>query len=464
MLYYRGRSGLIGRFDPASARKIASFYTNAAPSAGSVRPTGWNNCLTGIAVYCEFTDLSISAGGNRCYWTISDGTANNRAFQQKATVSGNNRLNFALTESATIRVLNRHFAAGLLSGRHKVLYIMRNGLAQCWLDGYLIWSSTAFNMPVLSAAAGGLYIGGLQDGTQLMSGDANVTLHEFRLYDSNNLPSEAQAAAITRNTAIITGVTQTNLPIYVGLGQSNMVGQATGTPIYNGTAAGNMKLLPYSGVYGAYADPWAVSTSSLITSLNDATAANSYMGYALERMAIVRGSEIILAPACLSATSVIATATNALGYNASTVISAITNTGGSSVNSMGTVLMSSLQRVILAGQHGIISGIVYQQGESEAGAGSDQAAYRLALQNTFNQIKNVTNAPLFIASLSAWNASTGATQVNWNATNATLQTVANDVGATFINLSGVAGTDVHYTTLTQVGNVGLIVGNALLGA
>lgn len=450
-------------------RVIRPFYINTNPTAAlgtTVRPTGWDKALNGVAVLMKYTDNAISNGGNRCFYTLY-ASASERALLQKTTVSGNNRQTAAMTTGHTVRISNRPFARGLLSGYHIALLIIAPNRQEHWQDGMKLMKSTAFSMPTFSASAGGLYIGGLQDGSQLISGDANVTIHEIQMFDADNLPiTDEECADLCRNLAIVSGVTRKNSRGHGSQGQSNDVGQAQVTITYDAGQLPKMKMLKHDGTYVQFADPLCDKTGSLIPALDTDSAYAGFNGYAEQRIAELRDDVQCFSAASVPGTSIVATTgsglTNAKSFNASTDISAITQTGGSNVLTMGTIFMAGLQKLILLSQHTHIESYRIAFGESDAVGGTSKSAMKTALAAHIAQVRLIfPGIKIYLQTLGAWNDSTGATEENWNNINtAIVELAAETWNCELIDVRGVAMSGIHYT---DTGNqaAGLIIGNTM---
>lgn len=386
-------------------------------------------------VMLSFTDNAIQTTNNGVYMTISAGTGTaNRMFLQNRTTGAAMRT--ATSSGGTAKTWDS-FVSQYPSGFHKVIFAWdASGLSVYWdgiLEHYSLSANSHWTLPV---GMDSVYINQLNSG-----GSARGATYSELKYWNTKL-TDAQCKKASMNNSILTGVTKdTSKYGVIGLGQSNMVGYAVGTPVY--ANALKMFQLTNAIVLGAYADPWDLSTGAKVPALNDTvTAGNNvgYMGYAANDYVTATGNDICVVPACLGGTSF---AGSTPSWNVSS------SAYGQGVGMLATGF-SAIMQAKLASQYINLNAVVFGQGEGDAttAAAVPQATYEAqysAYIDIFRAALDMPNLKWIDASLPNYQES------------ATIQAAKEAVGAVKTNMVVLDNTDLAaspHWDLTQVATVG----------
>ena len=392
------------------SKAVLPVYTNTTPSIGIEPITGFNG-NEGV-LYMEYTDSSANSGNDSVILTISDGGATNRIFVQKRTSNGGR---FRVLSGATgeTNEIYDGFLSTFANGTQRIavgysateLRVWVNGILVCKIEGNYV-QNTFSQVDTGQLTGGGFTFNGTPD--------------EVRFYDK--LLTDRQGCEITKGVSILSGVTfDATKDLYMFLGQSNSVGQGTGTQTYTNTS--DMFLLDNTMSMGAYSDPFAAHAGSLVSALNDSGANQgvSSAGHFADTLAGLTGNDIAVCPANLSGTSFTGT-TPTWDMNSSAY-----RTSGSKITGIMATAMGALTQIQIAKQHAAIKGFIWQQGEGDVDASLSEAAYETHLRSLILSAQCIvgTAIPWFNCSMpaaSTWAPSQGA----WDNIDTAQQDVAND--------------------------------------
>lgn len=413
------------------AAGIVPTYANSSPSIGVEPITGFN--ATEGTIYYEFNDTTMNNGNDSIIMMVSDGTNNNRIFIQKRTTQDRFRV---LTQSAagTNEVYDGYLVA-FANGNQRLAITYSADTFKLWWNGMLIckqdgnYTGVSFSQVDIGQLLGGTFT---HNGTPL----------DFKYYDT--ALSDNQCAGLTRGVQIQSGITYDETKdLYIFMGQSNSVGQATGTPTYTNT--GNIFLLDNSMTVVSYTDPFADPTGSKITALDDS--GGNYdvgsAGFFADDLAGLTGNDIMVCPANLSGTSFFGTTptwhTNSSAYR----------TSGTKITGMMATAIAAINQIQLAKQFAPIKGYIWQQGRGDVANATSEADYDTAETDLIQMVQRAaTNAAWFNCSMPARHSSETPTQADWDAINNAQVDVANALSGVFMvegtDIDGATGDRVHY--------------------
>ena len=433
---------------------LSPIYTDESPTQQStIAPAEMSGEAATILFELTDTDLN-NTSGDPVIMTISDGSSStNRIFFQKR--SAGKRLRVYTVANGTNPEAFDGYLSTLPSGNHKIAIgfsatdfrVWINGMLFCKIEGNYTRPDGLDSVP----------IGRLNGGGNNFSG----TINKIDIY--NGLLTDDQGRALTRNTAILNGVTfDATKDLYLFMGQSNSVGQATGSPVYTNTS--NMFLLGNDMTIGAYTDPYTDDTGSLIGVLDDASTNQNigYAGYFADKLSSNISKNIMVCPANLSGTGLAAPSNNTWntmddGYR----------TTGTKIIGMRGAATGAAHQIAMAAQFATIRGVIWGQGERDADDGISTAIYEAALTALIAEIRSAAgnlSLPWLNAGMAEYSTDITDTVAKYDAIITAQQNIAAaDTNAYFItgtDLPGIPGDEKHYS-LASNASIGATLANTI---
>ncbi len=419
-----------------SSRKRVLFpipvYINESPTQQLDLSPSELNPLRGT-VFFEFTDSNVTGGvsGSPVIFSIvnSGAIATERIFLQKRSANGG-RMRVVSTGNGTPNEVYDHFLPFFPNGKHKVAIGWDENNLKIWFNGVLFCEITGnYDRPVgLDVFGVGRLAGG---GSTYSSG----TIDKIEIY--NVLLTDAQAAQVTFNNEMLSGVTfDADKNIFMFMGQSNSVGQATGSPTYTNT--GQMFLLGNDMVMGAYSDPYADPAGALVAGMDDASFGIGYAGYFADSLSSLIDEDVAVCPANLSGQGLAADTSST--WNAKG--NANYRTGGTKITGILGTCMGAMNQICMAQQFGTIQGVIWGQGETDANRAVSQATYTSELQELIQAVRYAAGnkgLPWFNVGMPEYTNDISSTFAKYEAI-IDAQIAASDVDS---NVFFVSGTDVE---------------------
>ena len=429
----------------------SATYINNAPIRG-IEPIAGFNGVQGV-LYMSYTDTSANVGDNSVLLTISDGSSSNRIFIQKRSANGG-RFRVASQASGQTNEIWDGYLQSFPNGTHAIavgwsandLRVWVNGMLLCRIEGDFV--NTTFSQ---------IDLGQFNGGSNGFSG----TVNECRYYDQ--FLSDAQGRALTQNRAILSGpVFDPMRKIYMFLGQSNSVGQATGSPSYTNTTqmfllSHAMSVVPYSD---SYADPTNAAVQALDNTGSGGTSVG-YAGYFADALSQLTNEEVTVCPANISGSSF-------AGVRPIwPVESEAYRVSGTKIKGMMATVTGAMHQMILASQFGVVEAIIWGQGEGDASSGTSQVDYQNYLAALINETRGVldnTNVPWYNVGMPSYHTDIAPTRAMYDAITNAQEVVANAFPNVYVvdstNIDGNTSDRVHYD-LAGVEVVGQTIAHAV---
>jgi hypothetical protein len=417
---------------PAVTYELTGTVTNDWKASAGI--TGW---VAGQGtVLLEFTDTTPQPAANRMLLWIGSATVATDAIylQHRSTGTAWRHAVYSNTvRQAELDPTHVQFHAG----KHKVAISWEAGKVRFVHNGIQRCYDASLSLP---ADLAGIGVGCLGSGeTQGFEG----TIQYFGY--SPTVFTEAEMVQWTRDVDVkASGVTNDpDLNVVICMGQSNSSGPPSatiGSPVY----VNPIKMIKNDGTLADYDDPYDVSTSAIFSKLSDASAAMSYAGYVIDRLATAEGGTWAALPANKASTTIAAdwglNVAGPIGYDEVAL----------------DVGWSAAMQSKLANQHGVLRGMIWHFGESDAIAGTSKAVYKAFLVNYLARWRASIGeyAPVVISTLHAYHTDIGGTEASWNAINEALIEVAAEeyrcALADIRHIPGNSSDDVHLDDTAQL--------------
>ncbi len=369
-----------GRMSPQPRVKFPRpAYINKSPVQGvEVIPNF--NAAQGT-VFLDLTDSDVTnLSGSPVYMGISEGgsTTNCMFYHRRNT---QDRFRMVCNSAGETSEVFDSYMACFASGRIRLAIGWDADGVSFWVNGALYASiDENFVMPVnLNQVELAQFNGSF--------GMATETLHEFRYY--NKKLTQAQGRTLTFTPDILTGITfDPSKKFYALLGQSNSVGIATGSPVYPNIS--DMYLFAHDGAVKQYADPYTDDTNIVLPVLQNSIKEVGYAGFFANHMVDLLGQDIGVVPCNVNGSGLIGgptvtwpTQSERAGYR----------TSGTKIKGLGTSVMATINRLSMLRQHGHLAGIIWGQGESDAGNAVSRNDYAAELKALIYEIRAALQYP-----------------------------------------------------------------------
>lgn len=378
-----------------------------------------------IIFHYEDPSVNVSPSSNKGILHIGNANDQNYLWLYKRKYTGHI---YALTRSGGVIGVNNFMPSDTFpSGQVAVAIAWEGNTVRFFVNGQKILTETNTTMPL--SYNGGLHIGAGYNGNYALT---TITKQKLEIYEESL--DDKIISKLSRPSFVVSGVGfDSSLDVIAFLGQSNSSGKGdiASTPIYPQSA--NMKMIGNDGVLKPYADPYDNSSNALIERLSDTSPQLSYAGQMVNNLVASTGRVTAALPCNLGGTSLVNDWTPQ--YIASATRKTFAATG-----------FASLQQLRLAKDYGVLRGIVFHQGESDAALGVGATNYLLHLNAYFDLIQETyPNVPIVLVSLHDWHAGISSTESAWNAIK-TVQESYVRAGVTVVYASGksvITGEEVH---------------------
>lgn len=434
------------------ARIPAPIYENASPSVpGLLSGTGVGQTGT---IFFRLTDNAVNTVTSDPVWiTLSAGTSStNRIFLQKRSTGSRLRLVSAAT-GQTNEIWDGYLST-LPSGTHDIAIAWGPSRFDVYINGQpLCYIPSSFVAP---SGIDSIYLGRLNSGS---SNNWSGSIAGFKLWNVQFTPAQLQALTFT--PAILTGTSYHEDYFGIaGLGQSNMVGQASGSPSYTNT--GKMHLLTNAMSLGSYADPWDDPASAKIGALTDTDYDVGCMGYLSDDLAGETGRDIAVVCATLSGTRIGSGAPPSWAVEQATY-----RTSGTKILGPAGALFGAVNQLQMAKQFFPLRVVLWGQGEGDAKDAVSESAYEAGYAALIDYIRKALNLPGLYwidMAMPSWTSEIGATKNLYDAIIAAKQSViASKIHAAYIDNTdqpGMPGETVHWG-LAEMQIIGARASNAI---
>ncbi len=428
-----------GRMSPQPrVRFPRPAYINKSPVQGVETIPNFNAAQG--TVFLDLTDSDVNdLSGSPLYLGVTDdGDITNSIFLQRRDTQDRFRL-VCKTEGETNEVFDS-FMDCFASGRIKVAIGWNENHMMCWVNGALYASiDTDFVRPVGLNRVDLAQLGG-------SFGMSTETLHEFHYYD--HCLTQTQGRKLTSNADILTGVTfDPNKKFYAFLGQSNSVGIATGSPVYPNIS--DMYLFAHDGAVKQYADPYTDDTNIVLPVLQNSIQEVGYAGFFANHMVDLLGQDIGVVPCNVNGSGLIGgstvtwpTQSERAGYR----------TSGTKIKGLGTSVMATINRLSMLRQHGQLAGIIWGQGESDAGNDVPRNDYAAELKALIYEIRTALQypgLPWFNVGMPEWSTDISLDEADYDAIIDGQKDVADNVSRVYFvegtDQPGIPGDEQHYS-------------------
>lgn len=426
---------------------LKPYFVQASPSSQRYI-TGEVNASEGTVIV-EVTDNTPQPAGSEVVFSLDGSAVADSLYLFKTTSNGGTwRLASNTAGSEQFRYV--HGYQSILPGKNVFMLVWKANDLRFYINGDLVYYRTSYTAPTDFGKGFAVGLFGNNDGLPYTSG----TINKATYYDKALTDVKARRKGVNNN--IRSGITQTDEKTIVKNGQSNSVGQATGTPTY--TNASDMHMIGNDLTRKAYSDPYDDSTGHFLHRLADASQAQvGAAGYTLDILAGRLNDTVAVMGLNKGGTSMQS------NWRVNTAYS------GGFVN--GPEFGQYIQGLKVATQYSSDVIIENWQGESDAYAGVSQSDYEEYFTDFILETHKAMQMQFewIIVGLHDWHSdlTANATESEWNAITAARQAVANKFDfCTFVSLAGIAGAsgDRVHLDLTGYSTAGSRIADAIVPA